>query len=464
LSKRTWLLLTLLGSACLGLSLIVVVAALNLLRPRPAPSPAISPTADVSTATVMPSAATAVVTPQSLAPGLTADVRAAMAEIESQVILLRGLEPTGPVDQQLLTTEALRLTVLNDLLEDYSREQADDDVRLLNLLGLLPAGFDLWELYADLYTEQLAGFYDAETREMYIVQGEAFQGPERLTYAHEYVHALQDQRFDLLAGLRLDDPLCEQEADRCTAVRSLLEGDATLLQSQWLRTYASEEDLRELQSLVLTLESPVFLSAPGFLQDDFLFPYIQGVEFARQLYLDGSWPAVDEAYAAPPSSTEQILHPTRYPEDVPIVMQVPDLLPVLGAGWREIGRGTMGEWTTRLTLAGQLPDDVAVTAADGWGGDFYLAFDHPRLGGALVWLTQWDSLRHAEEAFSAFRAYGDARFGEHTATATFTIQWQGADGFAVLERRSLQSLWIQAPDEATAAALRQTVEFPAPVP
>jgi hypothetical protein len=464
LSKRAWLLITALASVGLTVGLMAAVAALGLLRPLPQPSPTPAPIQTTSTPALDPSPTTAVLTGPAAPAGLSPEVRAEMAEIEAQVILLRGLEPSSPVEQRLLTHAELRQVVLGDLLEEYSRDEAADDVRLFNLLGLLPPGFDLWGLYADLFTEQLAGYYDAETQTMNIVRGEAFQGPERMTYAHEYVHALQDQRYGLEDGLGLNDPACDREPDRCAAVRSLLEGDATILESQWLRTYATEDDLLELQSLYLTFESPVFLSAPGFVRDDLLFPYTQGAAFVRQLYLDGSWPEVDAAYAAPPQSTEQILHPTRYPDEAPVVLESPGLLAALGAGWRQIAGGVMGEWTTQLALAGQLADDAALIAADGWGGDTFEAFDHPRLGGALVWVTVWDSLRHAEEAFAAFRQYGDARFGDHTATATFTIQWAAADAFAVLERRSLQSVWIQAPDEATAAALRLALEFPAPIP
>lgn len=464
MSKRTWLLVTILGSLCLGLGLLATVAALDLLGPRPTATLALSSAVPESTPTSAPSRTTAVLTAPAAPAGPSAEVRAEMTEIEAQVVLLRGLEPTGPVERRLLTTEELRHHVLNELLEDYSREESEDEARLLTLLGLLPPGFDLWGLYADLYTEQLAGYYDFEAQEMVIVRGQGFEGPQRLTYAHEYVHALQDQRFDLESGLSMNDEACDREAERCAAMRSLLEGDATLLESQWRRTYASEDDLRELEAFYATFESPVFLSAPNFLQEDFLFPYTYGLEFVRQLYLDGSWPAVDEAYAAPPQSTEQILHPARYPEDVPIALQTPALLPALGAGWREIERGVMGEWTTRLALMGYLAEETAVTAAEGWGGDFFLAFYHPRFGGALVWLTQWDSLRQAEEAYSAFRDFGDARFGDHTATATFTVQWSIPDTFAHLERQSLQSLWIQAPDAAAATALRQAIDFPAPVP
>ena len=67
--------------------------------------------------------------------------------------------------------------------------------------GLINPDFDLQNLYIDLYSEQIAGFFDIEENEMVVVQGEGFGGVERFVYAHEYTHVLQDQNFDIENGL-----------------------------------------------------------------------------------------------------------------------------------------------------------------------------------------------------------------------------------------------------------------------
>jgi hypothetical protein len=463
-SNTRWWILTPFSAGCLCMCLGASVIALDLFGWRSTPAPAAATLSTSPTAPPDTAVATAVEPPPEAA-GLSAEWRTEMDEIQAQVALLRGLRATSPVARTLLTSEELRQRVVNELLADYSQEAAEDDVRLLVLHGLLPSGFDLWGFYTDLYAEQVAGYYDQDAHQMVVVQGAGFEGPERLTYAHEYAHALQDQTFDFEGALGLSDQACEQDSERCAALRALIEGDATLVETQWLRTYATPDDLLQLQAFVRVFDSPVLYSAPPYLQEDFLFPYAFGVEFVRSLYLDGSWAAIDAAFADPPLSTEQILHPDRYPEDPPVYLDPPDVLDRLGSDWHEFDRGVMGEWFTLLVLSAQLPADQAAVGAEGWGGDYYLAFHNDRTArGALIWLSHWDTLRQAEEAFRSLREYGDLRFGEHATRATYSVEWTDGQDFILLERESQQTLWVLAPDESAARALRQGVPFPAPIP
>lgn len=406
----------------------------------------------------------ATATPSALAPGeISPAVLAQMEEIERQVSALRGLQPTGPVRRALLTPDELRQHVRNDFLADYTEADAAEDVLELALLGLLEPGYDLWNLYLQLYSEQIAGFYDSETGQMYVVRGAGFGGPERLTYAHEFVHALQDQTYALDEGLGYNDEACEQETERCAGISSLIEGDATLLEEQWLRTYATERDFDELLDFYTAFQSPVFDSAPAFLQKDFLFPYEAGLDFNRQLYLEAGWVGVDQAYAEVPLTTEQVLHPARYPEDRPVGLEASELADDLGSSWREIERNVLGEWYTRLMLEAQLAPEVAAAAAEGWEGDIYLVFrqEAPTAGGsALVLITLWDGVGEAQEAFAALREYGDLRFGPGRVESG-RAEWQGGFGLARLVRVSDQTLWILGPDAAAVEALEAGVVFPA---
>ena len=384
-------------------------------------------------------------------------------EIEGQVRILRGLQQTRPVDREFLTQVQLRRLVIDDFLADFTQEEAFVDARVLSLLGLLERDFDLWNFYADFYTEQVAGFYDDEEEEMAVICGADFGGPERITFAHEYTHALQDQTYDLDDGLGYNDDLCEADSERCAAIQALIEGDAFLLETQWLRTYATREDLADLMEFSTSFESPVYDSAPQFLRQDFLFPYLAGLEFVKTLYLDGGWAAVDAAYLNPPLSTEQILHPERYPADAPIWLEVPDLSAALGVEWSEIDRGVVGEWDIQAILNQFLPKAVAVDAAKGWGGDYYLAFyNEDKDIDALVLVSEWDTMQDVHEFDTAFRDYGDARFGTRVTSSSYEASWHGEAGYVIFERSSNQALWIFAPDVETGQVLRQAITFPAP--
>jgi hypothetical protein len=396
-------------------------------------------------------------------PSLSPEARASMDEIQGQVVSLRGLSPLAPVERVLLTQNEIQQRVVEEFLEGYTQEEAARDTRLFSLLGLLDGGADLWQLYADLLAEQVAGYYDDQAQAMYVVSGEGFRGPQRLTYAHEYVHALQDQHYRIEEGLGYSDEACEGDTDRCAAVSAMLEGDATLLQTQWLRTYAGEQDLTDLQEFLSSYQTPIFDTAPELLQREILFPYVFGLTFVSELFIEGDWAAVDEAYSNPPVSTEQILHPDRYPEDVPILLEVPELPNAPGNGWAEIDRRVLGEWYTRLALERHLPLDVASDAAEGWGGDAALVLEQAGTGDdALVLITRWDTFSDAQAFFAAFIQYGEARFGEGTSTTTVAV-WDGASGYVYFERSSDQTLWILAPDEAASEALREALPFPAPL-
>jgi len=393
---------------------------------------------------------------------IPSDVREQMDQIQDEVVLLRGLLPAGPVSRGLLSADELREYVLSDFLDDYTEEEAQDDARVLALLGLLDADYELFDLYLDLYSENIAGFYDDDIEQMFVVQDSRFGGPERLTYAHEYSHVLQDQTYDLDQGLGFNHEACEEDSERCAALQALLEGDATLLEQRWLLTYASDADFQQLLDFYNSFSSPAYESAPKFMKEDFLFPYTIGFDFVESVFLDGGWAAVDALYADPPVSTEQILHPGRYPNDLPVPLTVPEVLDSLGSGWREIDRDVLGEWFTFLTLSERLPEEQAQVAAEGWGGDYYIAFHDDSKGrGVLVVATAWDTVRDAYEFYGAFRDYGDSRFGGRSLSSTTRFVWDSPDDWVSIDIAGDQTLWILAPDAEIGETIREALTFPA---
>jgi hypothetical protein len=437
--------------AALGGLLLGTALACRLGSPLATPTPAIPPTP-----TPAPTArATSVPVPP--------DPTATLADqdlIHEQVSTIRGLYPTGPLERELLAPDQIRQNVEEDFLAEYTPEEAADDVQVLAALGLLDPEFDLLSFYLDFYEEQVAGYYDTELEKMYVV-GAGWGGAERLTYAHEYVHALQDQVYDLEQGLGYTDEGCQADPERCSAISALIEGDASLAEEQWWQAYSTPEDYEDLVAAIDAYTGDVFNAAPAYLQQDFLFPYEQGLEFVRSLFRQGGWAAVDEAYLDPPSTTEEILHPELYGKEEPLPVELPDLTETLGAGWEQLEVGRLGEWFTYLVLDEEIPDWEAKGAAAGWGGDAYQVYrDEAGDRTALVLLTRWDSPRDAHEFAEAFGTYAGWRFGE-----AFTEQperrWTWERGAVLLERAYDQSLWIVAPDEAAQQALREAIEFPA---
>jgi hypothetical protein len=427
------------------------------LTARPTLGASSSPRSPTSTSRQSQASATS--TPATLSP----DVIAAMDTIESQVSELRGLSPLAPTQRRLVQPSDLTALVKDQFLQNYTQQDAQAETELYSLLGLVDPDFDMWDFYLRLYTEQVAGFYDDKDKVMYVVEGEGFNGPERLTYAHEYTHALQDQHFGLRDQLGYTEAGCQEDSERCAGIQALVEGDATLLEDQWLRTYATQDEIDQIMAFYSAYQTPVFDAAPGFLQYTFTFPYTDGLNFVQGLYRKGSWAAVDDAYASPPLSTEEILHPERYGIDPPTRLAEPrGVASSLGSGWKKVDSGTLGELFIREWLKAFLSEDTAAKAADGWAGDFYELFRNEASGQtAMAFVAAWDTIRDAQDGSLAFRDYGDARFGDHHSTST-GYDWQTSAVSMTVDRQSSQTLLILAPNAQAANELQKALGLPVP--
>ncbi len=424
---------------------------------------ALTSIACVSGAIALPGAR-ATETPFSFTPQPTLTVDEQMDEIQEQVLAFRGLELKSELVRALMTSTDLKVQVEEDFFADYTAEDAKSDAEELSALGLLDADFDLLTFYQELYAEQVAGYYDNETKEMYVVTDSGFGGMERMTYAHEFTHVLQDQTYDMENGLNYNDETCEADSEYCAAVSALIEGDASLSEYYWFFKYGTDKDKQQLTEFQQSYTSPVYDSAPAYMKMDFLFPYDQGYNFANYLYAEGGWDAIDAAYANPPVSTEQILHPERYPDDTPVEVTVPDLLNTLGNGWEEVERNVMGEWYTYLILADgrdasfQLDDETAKTATEGWGGDTYIYYDNPNNSQfVFIWLSQWDTTADADEFFQASLTYGAGRWGVSSPDGAASTWHSTADGFVYITCSGDQVLWLMAPSKADQKAILNTL-------
>ena len=247
----------------------------------------------------------------------------------------------------------------------------------------------------------MAGFYVPEEDALYVVSrsGE-LAAAEKVTFAHEFDHALQDQAFDL-------EPLtadAETEGDRALARLALIEGDATLVMSYWAQEHLGLLELIQLFSESFGPGQASLDAVPSFLRDSLLFPYERGLEFVMGIQLQGGWEAVNAAYAAPPDSTEQILHPEKYAaREAPVAVHLPsEVAARLGPGWKLTLEETFGEFQFRAWLAATGRDlATASAAAAGWGGDRIGLYEGPDGAWAVLLMSAWDTPADAQEFTAA---------------------------------------------------------------
>jgi hypothetical protein len=387
------------GTAASRLALLALLALLAVTACSPAvavptPSPSAAPIA--SQAAGGPSSS----------PTTGPDPATVYAAIEPQVVQIRGLTPKASVQPKLLDDAGLKKLVQDSFSKDNPPEIVAANGRLLKALGLLDQAASLQDLYIELLGSQVAGLYNPDDKQLYVVSKSGAIGPtEKVTFAHEYTHALQDQNFNL-KGLALDQI---GEGDRALGRLSLVEGDATLLMSYWAAANLTQAETLQMLGESLNPETTkVLTDMPAVLRESLLFPYTTGLTFIQGLQTTGGWQAVNDAFARPPASTEQVIHPDKYAAgEAPVVVDLPnDLATRLGAGWKVGLEDTLGEFSLRVWLAnagGGKGAASALPASEGWGGDRVALLDGPDAATAVAISTTWDTAADAAEFETAAR-------------------------------------------------------------
>jgi hypothetical protein len=323
-------------------------------------------------------------------------------EIRRQVSEIRGL----PIRSNTPVVTLPRSDLVKRLSKELSTDQAVREFltsqMLLEVLGAMPPGFDLRQLQLRLLDEQTIAVYDYDERSIFLVAEAAAGGDlgadSRLVVAHEVTHSLQDQQFNLKRILPADP----ENSDAATAARALIEGDAMLTMRVWGRQYLRPTEKRALGDDTVA-QDPVLDSAPPLVRGELLFPYDAGWIFAQLKYQDGGFDAVNKAFARPPVSTEQILHPEKYDAgEMPVPVTIPPLEQSLGGTWTTRRTDVFGELILRLLLEPNIGYPEAETAASGWGGDAYTILEDAGGRRIVGMVTVWDTEDDAAEMYNAF--------------------------------------------------------------
>lgn len=354
---------------------------------------------------------------------------------------VRGLsaeEKFAPIYQ---TEDELRAYLI-DQLDEVSDEDFENELGLYNILGFAPEDFDLRQYYVDMYSEQIAGFYDPETNEMYLIDG-ASPYDNALTLAHEYTHYLQYNNPDFAQTLQYEDDFCTDNPETCLIIDALVEGDASLTEN-----LIDPESILGHSPQVSTSSSSVYDSAPKYFQDSLLFPYVKGFDFVAHYYMLGGFDAVNRLFVELPQSIEQILHPEKYLKDLPVDVSLEPFRTMIADQYEIEAENVLNEsdimmiWGSGYQEAWRLSERQIAVGANGWGGGSYLYAEED---GQQVFFTKvvWDSVTDAEEAEINFRLYSDLRFGQQIGEQI----WSGEKGGTVHLIRQQDALyWMIFPE------------------
>jgi hypothetical protein len=373
---------------------------------------------------------------------------ATMEALEMEVAAFRGLDETTPITRSLLSRGELTAYLEQQFQEDYTAEEIEVGVRVLVAFDFVEQGYDLRQVLLDIYAAEVLGIYEDDVDSLYVVTEEEFSLLDRLTFVHEYVHGLQDQHFDLEAFVD-EDRLSDDEA---LARMALIEGDATQAMSQYLLLHMADinqEDIKALSEGAESDDGAALAAAPSIIRETVLFPYTYGLEFVLVLFEDG-WEAVNAAFADPPRSTEQILHPQKYLDgDEPRLVALPPLTDTLGIGWTLVESEVLGEFQTGLYLAQQVDQDTVAQASEGWGGDRYAVYTKDEAE-VLVFASVWDTEADREEFVDAYRQYAEAKYrGVGHGTAAAQLWWEIPGEATLLTWKGDRAVVLVGPDAPT---------------
>ena len=387
------------------------------------------------------------VVPDAYIPGFPIISEGAYDEVETRVSGLRELESLREV--QMVTFTRYRLE--DYLTEWYQREEylaeLETTEKLYRVLGLIEGDYDLVENQIEVLREYIAGLYDSEQEEIYLVLDRYTSDLWlEVTFAHEFTHALQDQHFDLDS---LDDR--SLTTDSRLALQALIEGDATLVMVEYAYEYLFQMsfDRSDLLEAIQQVEQGEYEGAPTVVRETEGFPYEQGIVFAAALIERGGWEQVNQAFRNPPQTTEQVMHPDKYLAgevgQVPVVGSLPG---ALGEGWEELRRDVLGELFIRVYLERELGSEEALMAAEGWEGDTAAFLCNEEEGQELFVLRiHWDSESNADEFLSAYATFMQRAGAGTGSTEDQHRQWWRTEGqVACLSQQGDDTLLLLASD------------------
>ena len=355
--------------------------------PTPSPTPTLTPTPEPS-----------------LSPP-SESIQEVVDRITGQVSELRGLPVRQDPPTFFISSDQMAENIRENIEEEYTQEEADIEAEIFMLLDFIEPGTDLREVIADLYAGSVVGYYDTDTGEMFVLNdGEDPTPAAKYILAHELIHALQDQTFDLDVFLPED----EENDDLARAKTALVEGDAVVGSSEYARSFLTRSETRQVYSS--GNDGPDLSRIPPFLFKLLAFPYQHGGVFVTAIHSGMGWDSVDAAYSNPPLSTEHILHPEKYlAGEQPVTITLPDFTAALAPGWETLDKGVLGEFIIATYLENRLTYSRAADAAEFWGGDAYALLRNPNQDeSALVSLSTWDSVEDAQDFFGACISYFQA--------------------------------------------------------
>jgi hypothetical protein len=352
--------------ALVGVLIVALIAATAALALRDDDSPSTS----ASDGTTAPRATTPPNTGGSGSGGTTTtapanDLDAAVTSAMAFVEKTRGHKFVSrpPVETLGDTDFVARYNALLDHEVAKDPTGVASQTLIYRALGIIDPDADIIEVMRSFGAEGVLGYYDPESNEL-VVRAGSITPYSRITLVHELTHALDDQLFEL------NRPQYDDAKDEVGfGLSAVAEGNARRVEDAYRASLSSQERRdadREEARYASGLSYDKFTRSFLLLQ---LAPYDDGEAFVKSLVDSGGEPAVDAALQDPPHTSEQVVHPDKYKANEPRVE-----VPAPPADGAVVESGVVGQVAIDALLNDSVDAGTASRAADGWGGDWFVAW------------------------------------------------------------------------------------------
>jgi hypothetical protein len=400
-----------------------------------------------------------------------------------------------------------RLTSRDEVVSYLKKNMAEDkDVQrlrrtefVLKKFGLLPKDFDLQTFLVSLLEEQVAGYYDAKTKTVNLLDW-VIPDLQRPVLAHELTHALQDQSFGLDKWLRRGEEDLDKKKnltpedftkdEDSEARQAVVEGQAMIVLLDYMlapmhRTVADSPDIVDSLSADMATggaESVQYRNAPIFLKESLTFPYRYGLEFeAEVLRARGKQQAFAMTFQNPPRTSREIMEPQTYLAGEHLApLPLPDFKKIF-KDYDRFDIGAIGEFDVYMLAEQYASEKDAKRIYPNWRGGYYYSVKpkgNPAGPLGLVFVSRWANSKAATQ-FAAVYARGiQQRYRNAAAppgselpsdfktlqTLSGSHNWRTEDGAIVLDVKGNTVLVTESIDQPITDAFRGFVFAEAAAP
>jgi hypothetical protein len=398
-----------------------------------------------------------------------------------------GMPKHAAVKRRLVSKEDVEKYAAGQMAkEEFTKRFAQQELSMKKL-GFLPRDFNLKEFLVKSTGQEIAAYYDDETKTISMLN---WVPPDRQEpiLAHELTHALQDQNYDLGKWMKAANKASDGGAtdDGAMARKAVVEGQAMVVYVDYLLKPVGRS-LEDTPGLIYQMEEPAVKAvidsqlmhdAPMILREAGTFAYNQGLIFEGELlHAGGKKMAFAGAFARPPRTSHEVLQPESYIQGEKLAaVRIPDMKDVLNDQYELYDSGGIGELDVRALLKQFGERKIADDVAAAWQGGAYVTFrkkdktaELPAGAGdlSLLYVSRWKTPQAAER-FARFYA-GAVGQRYHSATAQAVQACSGTscpasvaeivteEGPVIVERWDDNSVIVSESFDTTTAAKLRTV-------